>query len=500
MKQYVYVLDKDGNPLMPTTRYGKVRRMLRDGKASVVSTKPFTIRLAEKTETSVVQQVACGMDPGRTNIGIAAVREDGECLYLAHCTTRNKEICDLMDDRRKHRRASRRGERLARKRLAKKLGTTMKHILNRKLPGFKKGTLLVKDIINTEARFNNRRRLAGWLTPTATQLLRTHLRLLELVGKILPVSDVVVELNKFSFLELDNPGVKKWDLDYQHGPLHGHDGVNDAVSIQQGGICLLCGAPIDRYHHIVPLSKGGSNTIGNIAGLCLECHKKVHNDQEAFQEMEEKKAGLNKKYGALSVLNQIVPRLAEGIAKRYPGHAFATYGWETSRFRERYGIQKSHHSDAFCIAASILESPIPVLDCQTYEILQFRRHDRANIQSQRERVYKLGKEIVARNRKKRMDQKKDSLQEWFEKTVRKYGLEKAEALRSVLTVEKSSRRYNNRNREFPGALFRYKGKTYLLKSQITKGMYYRAYGCGDKNFPAKKCRILKHNTGLVYVP
>ena len=28
----VYVLDKNGQPLMPTSRFGKVRRMLRDKK------------------------------------------------------------------------------------------------------------------------------------------------------------------------------------------------------------------------------------------------------------------------------------------------------------------------------------------------------------------------------------------------------------------------------------------------------------------------------------
>ena len=42
---YVYVLDKHGKPLMPTTRYGHVRRMLQAGEAVAVSTKPFTIRL-----------------------------------------------------------------------------------------------------------------------------------------------------------------------------------------------------------------------------------------------------------------------------------------------------------------------------------------------------------------------------------------------------------------------------------------------------------------------
>ena len=34
---YVFVLDSDGNPLMPTARCGKVRRMLNNEQAEVVS-------------------------------------------------------------------------------------------------------------------------------------------------------------------------------------------------------------------------------------------------------------------------------------------------------------------------------------------------------------------------------------------------------------------------------------------------------------------------------
>ena len=33
---FVYVLDMSGQPLMPTSRFGKVRRLLRDKKAKVV--------------------------------------------------------------------------------------------------------------------------------------------------------------------------------------------------------------------------------------------------------------------------------------------------------------------------------------------------------------------------------------------------------------------------------------------------------------------------------
>ncbi len=40
-----YVLSKEGTPLMPTKRFGKIRRMLREGKAKVVKQTPFTIQL-----------------------------------------------------------------------------------------------------------------------------------------------------------------------------------------------------------------------------------------------------------------------------------------------------------------------------------------------------------------------------------------------------------------------------------------------------------------------
>lgn len=67
---YVYVLDPDGKPMMPTTRFGKVRRMLRSGEAKAVTTRPFTIRLTYWPKTHETQPVVAGFDPGRTNIGL----------------------------------------------------------------------------------------------------------------------------------------------------------------------------------------------------------------------------------------------------------------------------------------------------------------------------------------------------------------------------------------------------------------------------------------------
>ena len=56
----VYVLDRDGRPLVSTTRFGKVRGMLKSGQAKIVRTKPFTIQLLYEPETHVVQKVMLG--------------------------------------------------------------------------------------------------------------------------------------------------------------------------------------------------------------------------------------------------------------------------------------------------------------------------------------------------------------------------------------------------------------------------------------------------------
>lgn len=498
--KYVYVLDKDGEPLLPTRRYGWVRRALKSGRAKAVTTVPFTIRLAYEPETHVSQEVILGIDPGRTNIGLAAVAADGRCLYSAHCSTRNKAVPKLMKERRRHRQASRSGERLARKRLAKRLGTTRKAVMERMLPGYGK-PIQVKDIINTEARFNNRKRPEGWLTPTATQLLRTHLNLVRLVRRILPVSRVSLELNRFAFMEMEAGG-KLRPEQYRHGPLYGYTGIRQALEEQQGGTCLLCRKhPIGHDHHLVPRSKGGSDTLANMAGLCMGCHDLVHKDAKAAEKLKKRKAGINKKYHALSVLNQIIPHLAGELERMFGTQGFfAARGWDTKQFRDVNGIGKDHDIDAYCIACGAMEA-VRALDApgESYEIRQFRRHGRAGINCQTERVYQLDGVTVARNRKKREEQKTDALDDWFQAMESIHGQKEAERMRSRLSVKKSARSYNNMGRVMPGAVFAFRGEPYVMTGQITGGQYYRAYGQKNRNFPARECGIVRKNTGLAYV-
>jgi hypothetical protein len=63
----VFVLAKSGQPLMPTQRFGKVRRMLKDGRAKVVSHEPFKIQLQYEA-TAYLQPVTLGIDAGYETI------------------------------------------------------------------------------------------------------------------------------------------------------------------------------------------------------------------------------------------------------------------------------------------------------------------------------------------------------------------------------------------------------------------------------------------------
>lgn len=61
--EYIYVQARDGSPLMPTTRYGHVQKLLRKGKARIAMHKPFVIQLKYDTP-GVTQPLFGGTDPG----------------------------------------------------------------------------------------------------------------------------------------------------------------------------------------------------------------------------------------------------------------------------------------------------------------------------------------------------------------------------------------------------------------------------------------------------
>ncbi len=71
---FVYVLNVDGEPLMPTKPV-VARLLLKSGKAKCVRKMPFTIKMLVETE-SYKQEVVAGMDTGSKVVGVACISND----------------------------------------------------------------------------------------------------------------------------------------------------------------------------------------------------------------------------------------------------------------------------------------------------------------------------------------------------------------------------------------------------------------------------------------
>ena len=179
---YIYVQAQDGTPLMPTTRAGRVRRLLRDGKAVVVGHTPFTIRLTYDS-TRFIQPVTLGVDAGSVHLGLSATTDSRE-LFAAEIELRT-DIVENLSTRREARR-TRRSKRSVRYRAP---------------------------------RFDNRRRSDGWLAPSVRQKVHSHVKAMRDICGILPLASITVEVAQFDMQRIKNPGIA--GEDYQHGEQDG---------------------------------------------------------------------------------------------------------------------------------------------------------------------------------------------------------------------------------------------------------------------------------------
>lgn len=176
----VYVLNKYGQPLMPTNRYGKVRHLLKDSKAKVVNRCPFTIKLLYDS-TNYTQNLTLGIDTGSGTLGSAVSDDNGNVVYMSKVVVRN-DITDKMTRRAKYRRNRR----------------------NRKTRYRK-------------ARWLNRRNSIkkDRFSPTMISKFHSHIKEIEYIKSILPITTLVLETAQFDTHLLENPSlvnpkIKHW--------------------------------------------------------------------------------------------------------------------------------------------------------------------------------------------------------------------------------------------------------------------------------------------------
>ena len=312
MSQKVYVLHRDGTPLMPT-RPAKARHLLGAGKAVVVRRDPFTIQLTEPSGKHV-QPVVVGVDMGAKKIGVAAVAA-GQVLYQGEVTLRD-DISRRMNRRHMYRRSRR--SRKCRYRAP---------------------------------RFDNRRRPRGWLPPSIQSKVDSTVKVVQRIASFLPVSLIRVEIANFDTQALrEGKRLAAWA--YQQGELYGWENVKMYVRARDNYTCQYCGEehPGDlEVDHIVPRSRGGSNRPDNLVAACHECNREKGNQTVEEYGHPEVQDRVKQSLRAAAHVQAGKTATLERLAQVAPVET--TYGYVTKVDRQMMGLPKTHFYDAVAIAS-----------------------------------------------------------------------------------------------------------------------------------------------------
>ena len=325
----VYVQDINGKSLMPTTRHGKVRRLLKDKKAVVVNICPFTIKLMYVT-SDYKQEIVLGVDAGTKHVGLSATTKSKE-LYASEVILRN-DIVDLLSTRRELRR-------------------TRRNRLRYRKP-----------------RFNNRikSKKQEWIAPSVKYKIDAHIRVVEKVYSVLPVSKLIIEVAQFDTQKIKNPDIS--GKEYQEGDQLGFWNVREYVLARDGHKCQYCKGKskdaILNVHHIESRKTGG-NSPSNLITLCETCHKEYHKGNIDL------KIKRGKSLRDAAIMGIMKWRLYETLKSKFSNISM-TFGYITKYNRIRNNIEKSHISDAFVITNNFNAKRLGFL----YKIKLVRRHNR----------------------------------------------------------------------------------------------------------------------------
>lgn len=169
---------------------------------------------------------------------------------------------------------------------------------------------------------------------------------------------------------------------------------------------------IIEAHHIIPRSQHGTDTPENMICLCLKCHVMIQNNLHLSPKPKPQL------FVASGVLNSVSKEIFKQIGDMVS--VSKTYGYVTDAYRKDLKLEKTHAGDASIIAFCDEDS---YLDTSAYTwiethvshmfLKQFRRHVRNWDHIHEDRKYKIGKTIVAWNRRCRDGQdgkKKPSLE------------------------------------------------------------------------------------------
>lgn len=311
-----YVLNKDNNPLMPC-KPSKARKLLQQKKAKVIKKEPFTIQLLYGS-SGYKQDITLGVDAGSKHIGLSATTETRE-LYASDVELRT-DIVDLLSTRRQNRRTRR---------------TRLRY---------------------RKPRFQNRihAKKKGWLAPSIKQKIQCHLKVMEDIHKLLPITKIIVEVASFDIQKITNPDIS--GSEYQQGNQLGFWNVREYVLWRDNHTCQCCKGKskdtILNVHHIESRKIGGDSP-NNLITLCETCHQGFHNGHITLP--KHIKRGM--KFNDATFMGMMRWTFYNQLKENYPNVSM-TYGYITKNTRIGNHLPKEHYIDARCISGNPKAEPL----------------------------------------------------------------------------------------------------------------------------------------------
>ena len=337
----VYVLNNNGQPLMPTKTHAKVRVLLKAGRAKVINRCPFTIQLLYES-TAYTQNISLGVDAGSKHIGVSATDETR--VYFEAEALPRTDIVDLLSTRREQRRSRR-----------------------------NRNTRYRKPRFNNRVHSNDK----GCLAPSVQAKVDTHLTMVSKVTKMLPVSSIKVEVASFDLqkLKADMEGLKRPEgTDYQQGEQMGFWNIREYVLFRDGHICQCCkGKSKDKIlnvHHIQSRKVGG-DAPNNLITLCEYCHKQYHLGNIKLPESIKRGASF-RDATLMGIMRWALYDRLKDIYAPLGIDVKLTYGYITKNTRIEHHLPKGHYVDARCISGN----PDAVSDGTIYTFKKVRCHNR----------------------------------------------------------------------------------------------------------------------------
>jgi hypothetical protein len=434
----VYVLNKYGEALMPCSSK-KSKLLLKSGKAVVVNHAPYTIGLIYGS-SKYKQPITLGIDSGYTYIGFSAITETKE--LIGGELTLLKGMSERLIKRRVYRR-------------------TRRNRLRFRKPGFLKDT-----------------KGSGWLAPSIRHKLDSHIRFIEKIKQLLPITRTVIEVANFDIQKIKDPEIQ--GKDYQNGEQKGFSDLREYILHRDNHKCQNPNCKgkcvILQLHHVNYWKGDRSNKPSSLITLGTLCHTPKDHQKGGYLYGWKPKL---KSFREATFMSTVRWKLIDRLRCEH------TYGFQTKSKRRVLNLEKFHYNDAFVIADGTDQKR-----CNRLQVIQKRKNNRCL-----EKFYD-AKYIDLRDGKKKSgkdlgSQKRTRSRENLPESLRKYRAHKVSKGRRAIRKQRYSIQ--------PKDIVEYQDRLYKAIGTHCKGKCIRITN-GLKKFDrsVKHIKIVFHQKTFVF--